>query len=506
MARRTLIVGISLVVFLVAGAASAGSGSGGKGGRDRTPPSVAIAAPAAGATVAGAVGVAGSAADNVKVAKVEVSVDGGAYALAQGTGSWSYAVDTTKLADGGHTLNARATDSTGNTSVTSEGLTVKNAVADTTPPTVSIVAPTSGATVAGTLAVAGSAGDNSKVASVAVSVDGGMWQAASGTTAWAASVDTTTLSDGSHVLRAQAIDAAGNAATTSESVSVRNDVSAPTVAFTSPASGASVSGAVTVTGSAGDDRQVAKVEVAVDGGAYALATGTSSWSYPLDTSSLAAGSHTLSARATDSSGNVGSATLSFSVAASSLPSGVVDQLVTPEGVTIQIYSGATGWTAQQIYSLLKANALELGRIGPTLTVRLQTQYASSTSASASETNGAYGNFKAIMSLQAAPGSVFTDRPDAIVAHEYGHVWTLYHLYMSQQGEWTKYLAARGIASDPRLDSTYNWSKDEMIADDYRLLFGTSAAQSELAYINPDVADPRTASGLRDFFLNVWAVP
>src|SRR5205823_14978586 len=132
-----------------------------------------------------------------------------------------------------------------------------------------------------------------------------------------------------------------------------------------------------------------------DGGAFAAALGTTSWSYGLVTSSLAAGSHTLSARATDSSGNVGTATLSFSVAGSTpLPAGVVEQLVTPEGATIQIYSGVSGWTAQQVYALLKANALELARIGPTLTIKVQTTYASSTSASASQSNGVYGNYRA----------------------------------------------------------------------------------------------------------------
>jgi hypothetical protein len=279
------------------------------------------------------------------------------------------------------------------------------------------------------------------------------------------------------------------------------------VAFTAPAAGASVSGSVAVAGSASDDRQVAKVEVAVDGGAYAAALGTASWSYALDTSSLAAGSHTLTARATDASGNVGTASLSFSVAgATALPPGVIEQLVTSEGVTIQIYSGVTGWTAQQIYQLLKANAIELARIGPSLTIKVQTTYPSATSASASATNGVYRNFRATTYLNASAGTVFPQRPDDVMAHEYGAVWSMYHLYISHGADWTPYLSARGLLGDPRVDSTFNWSKLEMIADDYRLLFGTAAAQAEAAYVNPDVPDPRTVSGLRDFFLGVWAVP
>ena len=47
---------------------------------------------------------------------------------------------------------------------------------------------------------------------------------------------------------------------------------------------------------------------------------------------------------------------------SSLPAGVSEQVVTPEGARIQIYSGVSGWTAQQIYDLLKPNAYQLGLI------------------------------------------------------------------------------------------------------------------------------------------------
>ncbi len=46
----------------------------------------------------------------------------------------------------------------------------------------------------------------------------------------------------------------------------------------------------------------------------------------------------------------------------------------------------------------------------------------------------------------------------------------------------------------------------MIADDYRMLFGTAAAVSEMGYMNPDVPDPRSVTGLKDWFLQVWALP
>jgi hypothetical protein len=70
--------------------------------------------------------------------------------------------------------------------------------------------------------------------------------------------------------------------------------------------------------------------------------------------------------------------------------------------------------------------------------------------------------------------------------------------MSHAGDWSSYLNERGIANDPRLDKSFNWSRNEMIADDHRILFGTSAAASEMAYVNPDVyrsTQPPRAQGL-----------
>ena len=167
----------------------------------------------------------------------------------------------------------------------------------------------------------------------------------------------------------------------------------------------------------------------------------------------------------------------------------------------------TGWTAQRVYDILKPNAMDLAEIGPKLTVRVQTDvYVSTASTGVSEVGGVYSNYQATIYLQAKSGTTFTAYPDNVIAHEYGHAWSLYHLYMDKQGDWSSYLAARGLTGDPRVGSTYNWGKDEMIADDYRMLFGTPAAVSQGGYINPDVPDPRTVPGLSSFLQNNWTTP
>src|SRR5947207_7009247 len=111
-------------------------------------------------------------------------------------------------------------------------------------------------------------------------------------------------------------------------------------------------------------------------------------------------------------------------------------MVTPEGATIQIYSGVSGWTAQQIYDLLKPNAYQLALIGPHLTIKVQTIYATFTTTSAGTSGGIYKTFAATMYLNASSNSLLLTRPDATIAHEYGAVSSMYHLYLTEQGNWT----------------------------------------------------------------------
>ncbi|MEM4977003.1 MAG: Ig-like domain-containing protein, partial [Desulfurococcaceae archaeon] len=83
------------------------------------------------------------------------------------------------------------------------------------PPTCTITSPTTGSTVSGTITVQVSASDVSPgyVTSVTLYIDGGSPRSMtynSATGKWEASVDTTALSEGQHVLRAKAVDNEGN--------------------------------------------------------------------------------------------------------------------------------------------------------------------------------------------------------------------------------------------------------------------------------------------------------
>jgi hypothetical protein len=99
---------------------------------------------------------------------------------------------------------------------------------DTTPPTVSIAAPTAGATVAGTVTVTATATDNVGVVGVQFQLDGASLGAEVATPPYAVAWTTAATANGTHVVTALARDAAGNQAT-SPGVSVIVTNTAPVI-------------------------------------------------------------------------------------------------------------------------------------------------------------------------------------------------------------------------------------------------------------------------------------
>jgi hypothetical protein len=100
------------VVFVPAGAPT-----------DGQPPSLAVTAPAPNSTVSGTVTVSASASDDVGVVGVQFRLDGANLGAEVTAAPYAIAWDTTRAADGAHTLSAVARDAAGN-SATSTGVTV----------------------------------------------------------------------------------------------------------------------------------------------------------------------------------------------------------------------------------------------------------------------------------------------------------------------------------------------------------------------------------------------
>jgi galactose oxidase-like protein/Big-like domain-containing protein len=125
---------------------------------------------------------------------------------------------------------------------------------DTTPPTVTMTAPASGATITGSATLAANATDNVAVASVQFQVDGSPVGAPVTQAPYTMSWDSTTVANGSHTLSARATDTAGNPATaTAVTVTVSNPTPVgPTVDTTTVADGRGLVNASVSTTAAGD--------------------------------------------------------------------------------------------------------------------------------------------------------------------------------------------------------------------------------------------------------------
>ena len=65
---------------------------------------------------------------------------------------------------------------------------------------------------------------------------------------------------------------------------------------------------------------------------------------------------------------------------------------------------------------------------------------------AATSGGSYTSFKATIYLKGV-NSTFASQPDAQIAHEYGHAWSLYHLYKDHNGDWSSYLDFRWANAD-----------------------------------------------------------
>lgn len=188
-----------------------------------------------------------------------------------------------------------------------------SAAADQTAPSVSLTAPSDGATVSGAVVVAATATDNVSVAGVTFTVDGVQQGSIDTLAPYGISLDSTSLGNGAHAIRATASDSAGNSAYAEITVSVDNqvpppDTTAPQVSISNPSDGASVSGTVTVTAAASDDVGVSGVTFYAGGAPLGTELTAAPYAVSWNTTSLANGSVPLTAVARDAAGHVTTST------------------------------------------------------------------------------------------------------------------------------------------------------------------------------------------------------
>src|SRR5262249_35419712 len=211
---------------------------------DTIAPSIAITSPTSASTFVAtgtSLALGGTASDNVGVTQVTWANSRGGSGTAAGTTSWS--VGAVALQVGSNVITVTARDSAGN----SKQATLTVTLSDTTPPTVAVTAPASGATVTGTVTVSASASDNVGVAGVQFQVDGANLGVEITTPPYATIWSSATIADGGHVLTAVARDAVGNVKTSAGvSVTVANAVSGTTGPAISQSTASVTSTSVTI--------------------------------------------------------------------------------------------------------------------------------------------------------------------------------------------------------------------------------------------------------------------
>ncbi len=312
---------------------------------DTSPPTVTIASPSAGATLSGTLTVTAGASDNVGVVGVQFRLDGAALGAEDTVAPYAVPWNTTTAGNGPHTLTAVARDAAGNvTPAAAVPVTVDNAS-----PTVSLTSPSSGATLSGTVTVTAGASDNVGVVGVQFRLDGAALGAEDTVAPYAVPWNTTTAGNGPHTLTAVARDAAGNV-TPAAAVPVTVDNASPTVSLTSPSSGATLSGTVTVTAGASDNVGVVGVQFRLDGAALGAEDTVAPYAVPWNTTTAGNGPHTLTAVARDAAGNV-------------TPAAAVPVTVDNASPTVSLTSPSSGATLSGTVTVTAGASDNVGVVG-----------------------------------------------------------------------------------------------------------------------------------------------
>ena len=267
---------------------------------DTTPPSVSITSPANNATVSGSITVSANASDAGGVTKVEFYLDN-VLQTTETTTPFNWSWNTTLTSNASHNLVVKAYDAAGNIG-TSSTVTVTVSNTDITAP--SIPTGLSATAVSSSQINLSWSASTDNVAVTGYKVFRGGVQVTStvtGTTYNSAGLSPSTT----YSYTVSAYDAAGNNSALSSAVSATTltpDTTAPTVSI-SPSSG-TVSGTITVSATVNDNVGVTKVEFYLDTVLQATDTATPfNWSW--NTMQTSNGSHTLTAKAYDAAGNVG---------------------------------------------------------------------------------------------------------------------------------------------------------------------------------------------------------
>ena len=303
-------------------------------------------------TVRGVVLITGIASDENGIAEVHVSFDNAvSFHRADGTGNWTYPLDTRILSDGTRSIIIRTLDTYG-----VEGISAGIMTADNVPPTVAMDLPGDGEAVFKTLAISGRVGDTTAIQEVYAELLGigssePLKRLELDTTAVVqAEMDVSALPAGKYILRLGARDRAANETFVTRELVIHEARPGLSLDIRLPVSGEKVTGKLLVAGRFAGVNYPATVTILADGTEIGSAEADSTGHYftmiaderlPVD------GPLVLSARAFDPEGNpVGSREIPLEWARNG-PWATVDSLDFGEYIPYRPFlSGRTGWIGE----------------------------------------------------------------------------------------------------------------------------------------------------------------
>jgi hypothetical protein len=284
---------------------------------DNTPPSASLISPTQSQRVNGPVNFQVNASDAFGVKQVQFLVDGapvGAPLTAPDSGQqylYSMSYDTTQLAVGMHTVKVTVTDNAGNTTTT-PAVSIQTGPIVT--PVATITVPPDWTYARGTVPVTVTVQGGTPPYTAQIVADGtATTSTGTGASPLVVQWDSTKVADGQHLVAASVVDSVGNGST-SAAIHQTVDNTPPSGFMISPTANQRVDGTITLQAHASDAWGVKQVQYLVDGNPVgAPLTSPDSgqqyvYSMSWDTTTVAAGVHTVAAQITDSAGNT--ATLS----------------------------------------------------------------------------------------------------------------------------------------------------------------------------------------------------
>jgi hypothetical protein len=163
----------------------------------------------------------------------------------------------------------------------------------------------------------------------------------------------------------------------------------------------------------------------------------------------------------------------------------------PSGLRVESYDDVV--TAREVHDVLVQGLV--GVEATAVTVRFDIGGDTTSTAVSLDEAGRYERYGATVSVSYLG---WLDGGPMKAVHEYGHAWSLYHAYVTQQDPTlAAYLAARGLVGDPRLGTSHAWAPRELIAEDYRQLLGAPSARAA-SQENTAIAPAAQVPGLLEF--------